>query len=333
MPDVIALGDLNVDIIAHFPAYPTKGGDAFASSTEIHCGGSAANAAIALARLGVPTGLITRVGPDSWAAMALHCLESAGVDLGGLQRDAAVVTGLMYVVVTPDGERTILGYRGANALTDPGQIREAYIESGRLLHLSGYALLTDPQRSAALLALEIACRHRLLITLDPGMTISDAALDEMHMLLPAIDILLPNLEEAQKLSGQRPPEACIQALLARGSHLVMLKLGREGCVIGSGADVVHVPGFTVRTRDSTGAGDSFAAGVIAGILGGLSLRGAAVLGNAMGAITASRVGAGDAPVERHELLALLREQQPDAEGAQQARDLISRGIPEQEARG
>jgi ribokinase len=337
MPDVIALGDLNIDIIAHFPGYPAKGGDAFASSTEIHCGGSAANAAIALARLGISTGLITRIGPDSWALNALHSLKSAGVDLGGLQRDLLTMTGLMYVVVTPDGERTILGCRGANVLTDPGQVREEYIRDARLFHLSGYALLSEPQRSAALLALEIACRHRLVTTLDPGMTISEAALDAMHALLPAINILLPNLKEAQKLSGQHSPEACIRALLDRGSSLVVLKLGRKGCVIGSRDGLVHVPGFHVETRDSTGAGDSFAAGLIAGILGGLGYHGAAVLGNALGALTAARVG--NTPVERHEVVALLRKQGRPAGGrpclrsrdaVQQALDLISSGDNEQE---
>ena len=70
MPDVVALGDLNVDIIAHFDSYPHKGEDALAGATEIHCGGSAANTAMALAGMGISTSLISRVGPDSWALKA-----------------------------------------------------------------------------------------------------------------------------------------------------------------------------------------------------------------------------------------------------------------------
>jgi ribokinase len=333
MPDVVALGDINVDIIGRFGAYPSKGGDALADSTETHCGGSAANAAIALARLGVSTGLIARLGSDSWALKAFHCLESAGVDPGGLQRDPGAATGLMYVVVTPDGDRTILGYRGANVLTEPNEISEDYIAGARLFHLSGYALLADPQRSAALLALEMAARHKLTISLDPGLTVSQAALDEMHALLPMIDILLPNLDEAQKLSGQTAADACVEALLARGSEMVALKLGQDGCLVGSRAGLERVPGFHIEPRDSTGCGDSFAAGLIAGILGGLSRRGAAVLGNALGAITAGRVGA--APVERHDVQALLREQAwPADEGIDQVLDLMATGkIAEQKGAG
>ena len=249
MPDVVALGDINVDIIAHFDQYPIKGDDALARATEIHCGGSAANTAIALARLGIKTSLISRVGPDSWALKALGCLSDAGVDPQGLQRDPAAMTGMMYVVVTPDGERTILGHRGANVFVDPNQIREETIAGAIVFHLSGYALLTEPQRSAALLALEMACRHSLTVTLDPGMTVSKVALDEMRALLPAINILMPSLAEAQALTGLLEPEACIHALHGEGVQVVALKLGRDGCLVGGNGGIVRAPGFL---RESAG---------------------------------------------------------------------------------
>jgi len=336
MPDVVALGDLNVDIIAHFPNFPSKGGDALAVSTELHCGGSAANAAIALARLGVTVGLIARVGPDSWALKALHGLQAAGVDAGGLQRDPAAMTGLMYVVVTPDGERTILGYRGANVLTDPNQISEEYIQGAKLFHLSGYALLAEPQRSAALLTLEIACRHGLAVALDPGLSISQTALDEMHALLPVVNILLPSLNEAQRLARMTAPEDCAHVLLDKGCQVVALKLGRDGCLVGSREGLRHVPGLAVQARDSTGAGDGFAAGFIAGRLAGLSLHSAAILGNALGAMAAARVGASMEMMQRRDVLALLqsygRQEAYSAhlEAIQQVIDLISTRLVEQE---
>lgn len=307
MPDIVALGDLNIDIIAQFGSYPDKGQDALAYSTEFHCGGSAANTAIALARMGLEVVLISRVGPDSLALKALNSLSEAGVMPSGLQRDPAAMTGLMYVIVTPDGERTILGHRGANTLTDPAQVREEDIRNARLFHLSGYALLAEPQRSAALLALEIACRHGLIVTLDPGMTVSEAALDEMRALFPVVDILLPNLPEAQGLSGADSPQDCLRLLSAAGVGVVALKLGKEGCLIGGEEGVLHVPAFDVEARDSTGAGDFYSAGIIAGVLGGLDLRGAAVLGNAMGAMASARVGAGTSVPRAREVLALLRD--------------------------
>ncbi len=307
MPDIVALGDINVDIIAHFSSYPAKGGDALAYSTEFHCGGSAANTAIALSGLGLEVILISRVGSDPLASKALNSLGEAGVALTGLQRDPAAMTGLMYIIVTPDGERTMLGHRGANVLTDPNQIREECIRAARLFHLSGYALLADPQRSAALLGLEIACRHGLTVTLDPGMSVPQAVMGEIRALLPVIDILLPNLPEAQHLTGATAPEDCARALLEGGVSVVALKLGEGGCLVGNDGGLFRVPSFAIETRDTTGAGDTFAAGFIAGFLGGLDWRSAAVLGNAMGAMAAARVGAGTSVPRVREVLDLLRE--------------------------
>jgi len=312
MVEVVAFGDVNVDIIAQFDAYPAKGEDALAHTTEIHCGGSAANTAMTLARMGIATSLIARVGPDSWALKALSCLSEAGVDPSGLQRDPVVMTGMMYVVVTPDGERTILGHRGANVFTDPNQIGEEMLREARLFHLSGYSLLAEPQRSAALLALEMACRYGLTVTLDPGMTVSQSALDEMHALLPVVDIFLPNLAEAQALTGLTEPEACAGALLDVGVKVVVLKLGQEGCLVADGSAMFRVPAFAVETRDSTGAGDCFAAGFVAGFLGSLDLTGSAVLGSVLGAMSAAHVGAASVAPRARAVLAMLRGPWPGA---------------------
>lgn len=316
MIEVVALGDINVDVIAHFASYPDKGEDALAYSTEFHCGGSAANTAMALAQMGVEVTLISRVGPDSLALKALNSLSEAGVLPMGLQRDPAAMTGLMYVVVTPDGERTILGHRGANVFTDPAQIREEAVREAKLLHLSGYALLQEPQRSAALLTLEIACRHGLTVTLDPGMSVPRAALDEIRALLPTINIFMPNLSEAQQLTSLTAPQDCAKMLLDAGVDVVALKLGREGCLVGHQEGFFQVPGFAVEARDTTGAGDYFDAGFIVGFLGGLDWHSAAVLGNAMGAMAAARVGAGTAVPKAQEVLSLLghHDRQPDHDG-------------------
>lgn len=306
MPDVVVLGDVNVDIVARFPAFPIEGQDAFAHATEFHCGGAAANTATALSWLGAETALISRLGADPWAAMALDQLGKAGVRGQGIQTDPEVMTGLMYVIVTPDGERTILGFRGANAHTDPHEIRADAIQSARLFHLSGYALLAEPQRSAALRALKIARCHGLTVTLDPGLSNSPAVLHDVRTRLPQVNLILPNLSEAQQLSGFNAPDQCAHALLDGGVGAVGLKLGRDGCLVGGADHLVRVPGFAIDARDSTGAGDSFAAGLIAGILKGLNWPAAALLGNAMGALATVHAGAGAGRPSPQDLLALLR---------------------------
>jgi ribokinase len=313
MPEVVALGDINVDIIAHFAEYPAKGEDALASWTEMHCGGSAANTAMALARMGVQTSLVARVGSDVWADRIDGCLEQAGVSRGGLQRDPAAMTGLMYVVVTPDGERTMLGHRGANVLTDPDEIDEVELAAARLFHLSGYALLGGSQRSAALRALATARQNGLSVTLDPGMAAPHQALEEMRPLLPSVDILMPSLAEARQLTGQTEPDACAQRLLQTGVGSVALKLGRDGCLMAREEGLLPVPGMAVEIRDSTGAGDSFDAGLILGFLGGLGWASAAILGNALGAMAAGHVGAGTPGLRARAVVSLLQAHQATME--------------------
>jgi ribokinase len=307
MSDVVALGDVNVDIIARFPAYPTRGENAIALSSAFHCGGSAANMAVSLAKLGVAVSLIARVGCDPWSSAATRTLEEAGVVLSGLQRDPEVMTGLMYIAVTPGGERTMLGDRGANAFTDPREVDDAAFRGARLFYLSGYALLAEPQRSAALLALKLARLHGLTVALDPGMNITKGTLEKMRELLPLVDILLPNLDEAQALTGLADPEDCLEALMGLGAETVALKLGRNGCLVGRGSWRRQVPAFPVAALDSTGAGDSFAAGFLAARLWGLGWHGAAILGNALGSAATVHVGGAAATSRNQEVLALLRD--------------------------
>lgn len=292
VPEVIALGDINVDIIARISRFPGKGEDAFARSTSYHCGGSAANAAIALSRLGVRVSLLARLGTDPWASVARRALEQAGVLLNCLQVDHSAITGLMLIIVTPDGERTMIGDRGANALAVVDETNEMHIRRASLLHVSGYAFLDEPQRTATLRALDVARSQSIAVSLDPGFTVSAEALRQIRHLLPAVDLLLPNLAEARALTNRSTPEDCVQALLDLGIGTVALKLGCDGCLVARRGHSVRMPAFSVRARDSTGAGDSFAAGLMTYLLGRLDWEAAAALGNALGAVTTAHPGAG-----------------------------------------
>jgi ribokinase len=211
----------------------------------------------------------------------------------------------MHVVVTPDGDRTILGLRGANALTDPAMLRVEDFQESDLFYLSGYALLAETQRSAALLAVELARQHALPVALDPGLSGHPVAADRLRGHLPGVDLFLPNLAEARELTGRVAPRDCAQALLDAGVRLVALKLGQAGCLIYDGVAEHHLPGFDVEARDTTGAGDSFAAGLLAGYLAGLDWPAAGTLANAMGALTTTVIGSGGGGPLGGKLLSLL----------------------------
>lgn len=303
--EVVVLGDVNLDLIAHLPRFPNPGQDVLVNSVEVHCGGSAANTAAALSRLGLRARLIGRVGQEPMALMALNCLKKVGVLLSEVQSDPTHTTGLIYIIVTPDGERTMLSDRGANVLTNPDEIRDTPFRQARFFHLSGYALLVEPQRRAALRALDMAREYRLTTSLDPGLMLCETAPGDVQRLLPELDILMPTLAEAQALTGHSSPEACARDLERHCSTALAIKLGQDGCLLAADGGMVRLPAFAIQAQDTTGAGDAFDAGLIAGHLAGLDWVSAALLGNACGAVAASRVGAGDRPPDAGEVGALL----------------------------
>lgn len=308
MPQVIALGDINVDFIAHIPYYPQLGGDGVAHRARLYSGGSAANTALVLARCGVKVGLIARVGRDALAAKTLVELTDAGVDDRQIQYDPELTTGMMFVAVTPDGERTMFGYRGANAWLDPALLQPAEIVRAKVLHISGYALLESPQRDAALQALELARQAGLKVSLDVGVEVARSLNDEICDLLPVIDWIFPNELEAASLVGHADGPQAVERFLDYGLEAVILKLGEMGCVIGTSEGIFSIPAFDVQAQDTTGAGDSFDAGFIAGWLNGLSWRASGVLANALGGLAASVIGAGESLPGLEDVIWLLDQQ-------------------------
>ncbi|MFQ6059574.1 MAG: carbohydrate kinase family protein, partial [Anaerolineae bacterium] len=305
MPQVVTIGDINIDVIAHVPGYPQKGGEGLAEQGHIYCGGSAANTAAVLARFGVDVGIIGRVGEDVLALLALAGLAEAGVDGRCIQRDPHAMTGIILVAVTPDGERTMFGCRGANVRTDPALLDDNYITQARIFHLSGYSLLAVPQRDAALRALEVARQAGLTVTADMGLEAVMRVTDRVKAVLPKVDILFPSQPEAEYLTGRADIEEAIESLLDHGVGVVALKLGKRGCTIATGEEMIRVPGFAVPTVDTTGAGDSFDAGLILGRLEGWGWRESALLADALGALTATVEGAGTSLAERGEVRAFL----------------------------
>jgi len=314
MAEAVVIGDINVDVLASIPAYPLPGGDALAERIVTRAGGSAANTAIALSRLGISAKMIGRVGRDVWADMGLQSLSDSRVDIADVQRDDLASTGLFFIAVTPDGERTMFGLRGANARTDPASIDPGALDSARLLHVSGYALLESPQRDAALRLVDLAVQRGVSVSLDTGLQPALAVPDIIRRLLPRLSICVLGIEEAQALVNASAPADAAAALVERGVKRVGLKLGAQGCLAADAFRVEHLPAFEVPVVDTTGAGDAFSAGLIFGWLRGAGLQATGTLANALGALAATSWGAGPAMPERADVLRLLRDHLADLSG-------------------
>jgi ribokinase len=307
MPSILLLGDINVDVLMDVPAYPPPGGEAVTERLITRLGGSAANTAVVLSRLGLEARMLGRVGRDPWGQMALAALAEAGVGLELVQRDEAVATGLMFTAVTPDGERTMFGQRGANPHTDPSAISLDALSGADLLYLSGYALLEAPQREAAARAVELARQQGLPIVLDTAYMPALVAPQELRPYLSSLDACILGLPEARALLGEAEPHAAASVLLRMGVRLAAVKLGAQGCLLADAASTHRIPAFPVDVLDTTGAGDAFTAGLIFGRMRGLSLPATGTLANALGGLAAAVHGAGAALPGKAEVTRFLND--------------------------
>lgn len=256
------LGEVMVDVIVRTSADPAPGSDALARVSDQE-GGSAANVAAWLADLGVPVELIARVGDDDRGARARDALASVGVRLS-VATDPSLPTGRCVVVVTPDGERMMFPDPGANARLDIADLDTAIWQPGDHLHASGYSMLRDGSRAAALTALEEARSLALSVSVDASSEapLRDVSPREFLSWLTEGDLLLANAAEAAALTGHSDPDRAVDALAARGL-LAIVKAGPGGAYAGQGAQRWHVAAEPVRVYDTTGAGDAFAAGFLA----------------------------------------------------------------------
>lgn len=309
MPDIIVIGDINVDMVFNIPAYPLPGTEAVATTIEMHTGGSAVNTAIALAKMDMDVGFIGRVGHDILANQVLEDLKLAGVDCSNVQVDPKVSTGLIFIAVTIDGERTMFGARGANSFTQASDLNPDYFANCRWLHLSSYSLLAHHQYETILTALDLAenspyTRVSLDIATEPALR----ARSQIMEILPRLDVIFPNETEMSLLADGRSLEEGLDYLLnGRGANAIVTKRGPKGCFLAVGDKRASIPSFNIKVRDTTGAGDSFNAGVVLGRVVGLSWEASAALGNALGGLAATKEGAGAVHLDRNIISKLIEE--------------------------
>ena len=220
-------------------------------------------------------------------ALPIYELRAAGVH-ALLASDPELPTGTCVVIVGPDGERTMAPDAGANdALTDT-DLADELLASGHHLHVAGYALLRSGSRPAARAAIARALERGMTVSVDP----SSAALLSPEFLDHAegAGLLLPNADEARMLSGERDPEQAAQALATRFGEIVVT-LGAEGALWTDGRASVRAAAVPVEAVvDSTGAGDAFAAGLLAARLEGAEPAEALAAGARLAATAVVRPG-------------------------------------------
>ncbi|HZH24390.1 MAG TPA: PfkB family carbohydrate kinase [Solirubrobacteraceae bacterium] len=282
---IVVAGDVMTDVVAALSGPVAHGSDTPAR-IALRGGGTGANVAVWLAWAGAQVTLIGRVGDDAAGREAAAALQAEGVD-ARLAIDRSRPTGTCVVLVAPGGERSMLPDAGANA----GLEAVALPPGTAHLHLAGYALLNPGSRAGARALLTAARRRGIGVSIDPSSAepIRRAGAGAFLGWAGDADLLVPNRDEATALTGIDEPAGAARALLAHAREVVV-KLGPEGALWTDGEDEIVAPALPVPVRDTTGAGDAFAAGLLAARLAGAGPADALRAGCALAAEAVAREG-------------------------------------------
>ncbi len=298
--DVVVGGLAVVDVIGrpvNMKAPPKPGGLQYLDSITITTGGNVLNCGLDLAKLGFRVGAIARIGHDAFGEYIVERLRQHRVETSGITVDWRRQTASTIALVDRTGERTFLHARGCLRNFRPRDILErlSVLKSARIFAFGYLGLLPECEQKLGEVFRTIKKKTGVAIMLDTGGNPRrDVAL--LKEILPSVDYFIPSLEEAVSLTGEKTPARIVKALKRAGAAgVVGVKLGSRGCYIASDGREETIPPVTVKhVVDSTGAGDAFVSGFLAGILRGFDPFAAAEIGNAVAASCVTAVGASTA---------------------------------------
>jgi len=303
--DATVVGSIHLDWILRVPALPAPGDTVLASSRTTSPGGKGANQAVALRRLGAAVEMVGVVGADDAGRELLANLDALGVGRGHVRTAADEPSGIAVVALDATGDNGILVAPGASGTLSPADVAAA----GAAIARADVVLLQQevPEETvAAAVAAARAAGVPVVLNAAPARPLPDA-------LLAALDVLVVNEGEALALAGERGPSgpagaaatggrgpsaaagAAAAALLARGARAVVVTLGGDGGFVLDRDGPTEIAAHAVDVVDTTGAGDTFAAAVAAGVGAGQDVRASARLAAAAAALAVQRPGAQSAP--------------------------------------
>jgi sugar/nucleoside kinase (ribokinase family) len=286
------------------------------ASKEHHVipGGSGSNTARGLAMLYGPSGeegprariaYSGGIGADRPGQEFASVLESLGIETRLALKEGH--TGVSAIVVTPDHERTMFTSLGACRDYSAGDLRLDLLRECRYFYSTGYMWDTAPQERALKRAVEEARAYgvRVCFDLADPFVVDRYSERLVRWISGKVDVLFANRRELSRMTGRDGPDEEIARLASGLAPVVAMKVGAEGCIVAGEGAVLRVPGESVACRDTTGAGDSFAAGFIYGLMEERSLVECGRLGNRI----ASRIVAVDGVqferLDREEILSVL----------------------------
>jgi sugar/nucleoside kinase (ribokinase family) len=257
-------------------------------------GGSAANTIVGIANLGARAAYVGKVRDDQIGRLYAHDIRAAGVAFETKPAPGGPATGCSYILVTPDGERTMNTYLGAAQDLTPADIDDAQIAASAIVYLEGY--LWDPASAKAAFVKASTIAHgagrQVALTLSDSFCV-DRYRDEFLGLMRngTADLIFANEAELRSLYQTQDFDAALTQL-RNDVKLGIVTRSEKGCVVASSDGVISVPAFPItKLVDTTGAGDLFAAGFLFGLVRGAGYEKAGMLGGLAAAEVIQHIGA------------------------------------------
>ncbi len=289
--DVMCLGIFVADAlgrpIRRIPAWRTL---ELIDSVDLEIGGCAANTGTGLARLGIRTGVMGKLGKDGFGDFIENRLRSNGLDTRGVIRTDEKNTSFTFVMIAEDGERAFFHYVGANGALRLEDVDFTLLSEARILHVAGSFVMPGIDGEPTAELLRQAKELGLTTCLD---TVWNDAIDAYGTLapsLPYLDYFLPSIDEATLMTGHDKPHDIAGFFMDKGVGTVGLKMGGDGSYLRNADTEVFVPSYKIDVIDTSGAGDSWIGGFLAGVSMGWDIERSARLGSACGALCCQSVG-------------------------------------------
>lgn len=294
MYDVTVIGNSVIDVLADpFDAEALARGKREVDQIRMSFGGDALNEAVVLARLGKKVQLISKVGADEAGHSIQTHLKKEGVSTDHVIVEEGAATSINIALIdTAGGRRFLTDPRSSQRRLGMEDVMPLLGETADIVSFASIFIspLFTIEKLKQLFSL-LKAGGKTLVT-DMTRPKNGETFEDLRDLFPYMDVFVPNDEEISLLTGVKDPETNVRMLVEAGVSTAIVKIGSRGCLMGTREGIIHVPAVPgITCVDTTGAGDTFAAGLIAGLIDGKSMLECAGLGCAAASCSVERVGA------------------------------------------
>ena len=308
-PQVLCAGIIVADhVCTPIERLPTAGELVMADGMLLTIGGCAANAAVDLAKMGVRTAVVGRVGKDAFGRVITDFLRDAKVDTSNIRVSSTADTSQTLIVNVQGQDRRFIHTFGANAEFSAADVPLSLLDTCKVLYVGGYLLMPGLQDDELIPLFSAARAKGVKTVIDVAIPQPGDYLPRLKKLLPHIDVFLPNNHEGELITGEKDPLRQAEAFHRLGARAAVITMGGEGSILVQDGLRLRAGVYRVPFVDGSGGGDAFDAGYIYGLLHDMAPQDCLRVASALGASCVRAIGTTPGVFTESECQAFLREQ-------------------------